>query len=948
MAIASYFLRASGAALCLIGLILAPCASAQNSLPGGGTNPDIDVLYVERTPRLAFNPSDTTYSSGQYALGQTVTFLAHVRNWGAQTAAVPFVWLLDGDPVSSGTISVPAGGRATAPFSWPWTPATHDLEFIADPAGTLTEFSKLNNRVSLRTNSLRVGLWVEQSLANYFHEHQWKFGDGVNGFEGWGQRMVRRWNDMFARARIPGQPEGMLDRVALDQVIVVPDGALPLAGGLRTNNPDSRDRTVDMQWGYPYLASDIGPDKWWAIRLSGPFYLDHGSIHEMNHARYHIDLYGFDVHQTGSSMTDPAQFNIQLKDDQGHYVAYYPEWASNPAIRAIVGDPPNPVQMPFIAWEGVHYDKWSDIMGGPAIYDAYSAMAWNWKARKRGRGNMNSPPDIGVFLQDLPNTNVFRFVDQNHQPIAGATVDIYRATGTPSWYGKKFDDTIDLTRTTNANGEITLPRCPFAADGVIRHTYGLANSVMVMRLSIPTGGRPDLYYIFEEVADFNMAYWSGATGTAYYTRQIDRRSGATVPTSAWRANYYNGLDLNAYVTSQNASVIDFTWPDAPASGVNPDNFSVHFIRDLTFVEGWKGLNVETNGGVQVLIDGRLVLDQYANAVMQTFRQPTYTQSGNRWITPGRSAPNSGRRVEVRFRHAAGQARLKVWFDEWQPEMDVPQALWRADYYRQSDLTGYQTSRQEDRIDYQYGGAVAAGELDAADPTLWGSWSTRWTGDYAFEPGRYLFSFDVRGGLRFKVDATTVINEFGTTTGRIRTTERQMDGTARLAVEHSAQGSSPRIRVNWTPVWRTFGGRLDFGPLAGAGPTVATFEVRRTGELTPFTTRTAALAADGGFTLTNFPAIQGVLSVKVGSWLRKNMVIDTRSANVSGRLFELVNGDVDGSNAINLDDFLILAATYELATGDPGYDGRADLDRSGFVGLDDFLILAGNYEAFGDN
>lgn len=60
-----------------------------------------------------------------------------------------------------------------------------------------------------------------------------------------------------------------------------------------------------------------------------------------------------------------------------------------------------------------------------------------------------------------------------------------------------------------------------------------------------------------------------------------------------------------------------------------------------------------------------------------------------------------------------------------------------------------------------------------------------------------------------------------------------------------------------------------------------------------------------------------------------------------------NGDCDGSNRVDLDDFLILAATYEVSPSSSGYDPRGELNGDGQVNLDDFLILAGNYEVDGD-
>ena len=205
---------------------------------------------------------------------------------------------------------------------------------------------------------------------------------------------------MMEKAVFPAAPNAFLDRVSLDQVIVVPDDALPLNGGLSGNNPDSRDRTVDMQWGYPWDPNSILPGQFYGFRWNGPFYIDFGSIHEMNHARYHIDLYALDMNQ---STTSPG---IQLTNDAGAYVA-------------------GTTNMQLIAWDVVYCNKWRDVMGaGPSEYDAFSAGAWNWKHHRRGRGNMNAPSDLGAFLIILPSTNHVQFVDQTGQPLPEASVDI--------------------------------------------------------------------------------------------------------------------------------------------------------------------------------------------------------------------------------------------------------------------------------------------------------------------------------------------------------------------------------------------------------------------------------------------------------------------------------------------------------------------------------------------
>jgi hypothetical protein len=74
----------------------------------------------------------------------------------------------------------------------------------------------------------------------------------------------------------------------------------------------------------------------------------------------------------------------------------------------------------------------------------------------------------------------------------------------------------------------------------------------------------------------------------------------------------------------------------------------------------------------------------------------------------------------------------------------------------------------------------------------------------------------------------------------------------------------------------------------------------------------------------------------------NVTISTLPA--TGVNPSLLAGDVNDDNVVDLADFLILAANYEVT---PLLDPRGDVNWDGACDLADFLLLAANYDAAGD-
>ena len=457
------------------------------------TNPrqrDLDVTYIARTPRYNYDAAKKNP-----APGDLVTFEGHVRNWDNLTPSAEYRWELDGVPVASGTLTdLGANEERVVTWQWNWQNGPHRVRLTVDPANAVAELSEVNNVVEDRTDGLIVAFWVEQSLYDYFHERQRNLGIGSNSWEDWAQRQMAKWNEHNATAIWDVTPNGVTDRVRIDKITVVPDGALPLNGGLPSNNPDSRDRTPDLVWGFEWDPNSTFYSNTTSRDPNNPFYLEPSLVHEMGHARYLVDNYTWDV----ANNTDVTQVQI-TEPTTGQPVA-------------------GTSLMPYLAFNSVlYYNQSGGVMTGPYGNNVWSPHEAGALQRIAGRravsGNMNAPGNFGEFLNDLPAANHVRFVNGAGQPLVGADVRWYAASPGPGYGGKTFDNTPEHTLTTDADGYVHLPRDPFLPG---------QHKEAVMRVAL--GGQ--IWYRFFEVAEMNLEYWRGHTANGFYTVELPLRTAA--------------------------------------------------------------------------------------------------------------------------------------------------------------------------------------------------------------------------------------------------------------------------------------------------------------------------------------------------------------------------------------------------------------------------------------
>jgi hypothetical protein len=514
----------------------AACLAAGGLLLPLATTPataqtDLSVGWIARLPRIPYVwQSPRPHVVGWPTPGKPVTWVAHVRNLGDERLrGVRYRWLLDGTVVATGQVELRPRSLVQVSLRRPWRRVRQELVFEIDADQAIAESEERNNRLLVHTDALGVGLWVERSFWEGMRPVVARAGMGAGTFDDWMQRRIRQFNEMAALAVSPDTPRGALDRWRIDAIHVVPDGKLPVSavgpevrdwgadpGAYPVLYPHSKDRTIDMQWGFPAssLPFYAGGDPWT---------LNYDSfVHELGHARYLIDVYAA---------------NLSLPGD----------------VVDITPAPPG-------GW--LHFTREYGMMNTSWGYlDRHSVGALNRIAGRRAtRGHYNEPSNIGEYLNDLPAENRVRLVTASGQTFPHRRVEIFRPTDERDgdWlehpYRLSFDATPDLVLETDAEGAVLVGRNPFADAapfiGVDRNT-----SLAIVRLI--DGATSHWGYL--EVFALNLAFWRGDTHFAEHELVLDEP-----------ACFGAGLGPNVVTPGHWALVegpeVTFSWPTEIARG----------------------------------------------------------------------------------------------------------------------------------------------------------------------------------------------------------------------------------------------------------------------------------------------------------------------------------------------------------------------------------------------
>lgn len=144
--------------------------------------------------------------------------------------------------------------------------------------------------------------------------------------------------------------------------------------------------------------------------------------------------------------------------------------------------------------------------------------------------------------------------------------------------------------------------------------------------------------------------------------------------------------------------------------------------------------------------------------------------------------------------------------------------------------------------------------------------------------------------------------------------------------------------------------LGAGWVGDSSTVPVTVELRTPSTLTVIASFSANLTAGGTYSFDLVPpGVPGTydVAIKASHWLRKVVPSVSFSGTTTNVDVTLINGDVDGNNQTNTDDYLVFSDAFDTAVGDPGYNPNADLNGNGIVETDDYLIYSENFDLQGD-
>lgn len=259
----------------------------------------------------------------------------------------------------------------------------------------------------------------------------------------------------------------------------------------------------------------------------------------------------------------------------------------------------------FNGWRGEYFNN-MDLSGSPAVVRDDAAINFDWSTGSPASGIGNDRFSVRWNRTLNFNPGTYRF-------------DVFSDDGVRVW----------------VNGVLIIDRWQNQSDGRFSANVNLS------------GATPIRVDYFENTGRAAVSLsWSPPGGSP-----LPGTGGPTM-IGSWRGEYFNNKNLSgAPAAVRNDAVINFNWSTgSPMSGINADQFSVRWTREINFPAGTYTFDVFSDDGIRVWVNNVLIIDQW--------RDQTDGRFSSTIALPGGNTP-----LRVEYYENTGRAAVSV---AWNP------------------------------------------------------------------------------------------------------------------------------------------------------------------------------------------------------------------------------------------------------------------------------------------
>ena len=260
----------------------------------------------------------------------------------------------------------------------------------------------------------------------------------------------------------------------------------------------------------------------------------------------------------------------------------------------------------------------------------------------------------------------------------------------------------------------------------------------------------------------------------------------------WRAEYFNNTDLTGPPvvvrddTHPNSRFLDFDWQLGSPSqecGVNPDNFSARWTRNVTLSSGAYRFTVTADDGVRLFIDGQERLNHWNDQPLTTYTVDVQLAAGNH-------------RIALEYYERWGSAAVRLSWQQNPCFATVSADHWRGEYFNNEDLAG-QPAMVRDEGDANLFFDWRGQSPDSACNVLTNGFSVRWSRRVPFGSGAYRFEITAASGARVYVDGKLLFDKWsGGGNGNFNL---QLGAGNHQMVFETRGGSNAPVGMRWKPL-----------------------------------------------------------------------------------------------------------------------------------------------------